>query len=250
MNRQRKSLLLSVALHGLAVCSIYAVSSTLAQPDPPVVIDFTVSSGNGPGKEAPEKVVNAPQRKFVRMKPVSEQKRVAAHSEPERARPIVPDKVPAPPVERFGPATITSERKEGPSAPVTTAAAAASDTAVGTKVSASAAHAGLMTASGGSGNSAEQLKNGYMKEHFAYIKEIIQRNINYPPRARKMGWMGMVVVSFVINENGRASDEKILESSGFEVLDDNVIATIKTVSPFPRPPVKAELHVPIIYRLE
>jgi len=41
-----------------------------------------------------------------------------------------------------------------------------------------------------------------------------------------------------------------VESSGFEVLDSNVIATIKAVSPFPRPPVKAELHVPIIYRLE
>jgi protein TonB len=251
MNRHRESLLLSIALHGLAVCSLYAVSSTFARPDPPVVIDFTVSPDNGTGKEAPGKVVNAPQRKVVgRMKPVPEQKRVAARSEPERAQPIVPDKAPAPPVERFGPAAITSERKEGPSAPVTAATAAASDNTVGTAVSASGAHAGMMTASGGSGNSAEQLRNGYMREHFAYIKEIIQRNINYPSRARKMGWMGRVVVSFVINENGRASDEKILESSGFEVLDNNVITTIKTVSPFPRPPVKAELHVPIIYRLE
>ncbi len=103
---------------------------------------------------------------------------------------------------------------------------------------------------GGQGKSTEQLKDGYLKEHFAYTKDIIQRNIIYPPRARRMGWIGRVVVSFVINENGRASNEKVLESSGFETLDSNVIMTIKAVSPFPRPPVKAELRVPIIYRLE
>lgn len=65
-----------------------------------------------------------------------------------------------------------------------------------------------------------------------------------------MGWSGRAVVSFVINENGRALNEKILESSGFEVLDSNVIETIRAVSPFPKPPVKAELRVPINYRLE
>jgi len=90
----------------------------------------------------------------------------------------------------------------------------------------------------------------YMKEHFAYIKEMIQRNISYPARARKMGWTGRVVVSFVIHETGQVSNEKIVASSGFDLLDNNVISTIRTVAPFPRPPVRAELRVPITYRLE
>jgi protein TonB len=102
---------------------------------------------------------------------------------------------------------------------------------------------------GGGGASAEQLKMRYLSEHFAYIKDIIQQNITYPQRARRMGWQGKVVASFVILENGQAAGIKIAQSSGFPVLDNNVVATIKEVAPFPKPPVQAELHVPIIYRL-
>jgi protein TonB len=108
----------------------------------------------------------------------------------------------------------------------------------------------LTGGTGSQGKSQEQLKTGYLKEHFAYIKDIIQKNIIYPPRARRMGWTGRVVVSFIINESGRTSNERIIESSGFDILDGNVIETVRAVSPFPRPPVKAELRVPIIYRLE
>ncbi|HJX32100.1 MAG TPA: energy transducer TonB, partial [Thermodesulfobacteriota bacterium] len=79
---------------------------------------------------------------------------------------------------------------------------------------------------------------------------IIQENITYPARAQRMGWQGKVIIDFIILENGSASNIKIAKSSGFEVLDDNVIKTVESVAPFPKPPVKAELRVPIIYRLE
>jgi protein TonB len=108
---------------------------------------------------------------------------------------------------------------------------------------------------GGSGNgnggiSADALRKKYLSEHFAYIKNIIQQNITYPARAQRMGWQGKVIIDFIILENGSASDIKIAQSSGFDVLDDNVIKTVEAVAPFPKPPVKAELRVPIIYRLE
>ncbi|HPD61118.1 MAG TPA: TonB family protein, partial [Thermodesulfobacteriota bacterium] len=108
---------------------------------------------------------------------------------------------------------------------------------------------------GGSGDgtggiSADALRKKYLSEHFAYIKKIIQENIIYPPRALRMGWQGKVVVGFIILENGNANNIKIVESSGFDILDTNVIKTVEAVAPFPKPPVKAELRVPIIYRLE
>ncbi len=108
---------------------------------------------------------------------------------------------------------------------------------------------------GGSGNgtggiSADALRKKYLSEHFAYIKNIIQENITYPARAQRMGWQGKVIIDFIILENGNATNIKIAQSSGFEVLDDNVIKTVEAVAPFPKPPVKAELRVPIIYRLE
>jgi periplasmic protein TonB len=92
--------------------------------------------------------------------------------------------------------------------------------------------------------------NKYLAEHFAYVKDIIQKNIIYPEKARRMGWQGKVIVSFVILKDGCASNIKIKESSKHRLLDDNVIKTVKAVSPFPRPPVKSELLMPIVYRLE
>jgi len=65
-----------------------------------------------------------------------------------------------------------------------------------------------------------------------------------------MGWKGKVVVSFVIRENGGVEKSKILASSGYEVLDRQVLTVIREVQPFPKPPVKAELIIPIMYKLE
>ena len=68
--------------------------------------------------------------------------------------------------------------------------------------------------------------------------------------ARKMGWSGKVLVSFIVYETGNAENIKIMESSGFAALDKNAVETIRKVCPFPKPPVKAELIIPVVYRLE
>jgi protein TonB len=97
--------------------------------------------------------------------------------------------------------------------------------------------------------SAPMGKKEYIKAHFLYIKEDIQKNITYPRLARKMGWEGNVVVSFVICEDGTVINIKIVKSSGFALLDKNAVESIKKAVPFPSPPVRAELVVPVSYRL-
>jgi protein TonB len=92
-------------------------------------------------------------------------------------------------------------------------------------------------------------KKEYIKAHFLYIKDDIQKNISYPRLARKMGWEGKVVVSFVICEDGTVINIKIVKSSGFALLDKNAVESIKKAVPFPSPPVRAELVVPVSYRL-
>jgi protein TonB len=92
-------------------------------------------------------------------------------------------------------------------------------------------------------------KKEYIKAHFLYIKDDIQKNITYPRLARKMGWEGKVVVSFVICEDGTVINIKIVKSSGFALLDKNAVESIKKAVPFPSPPVRAELVVPVSYRL-
>lgn len=96
---------------------------------------------------------------------------------------------------------------------------------------------------------ADTVQERYLREHFLYIKDRILNRIIYPNLARRMGWHGKVLTSFIIHVDGTVSDVKILNSSGFKVLDENAVSTIKDVSPFPKPPITAKIIIPITYRL-
>lgn len=102
---------------------------------------------------------------------------------------------------------------------------------------------------GSSLSSTESAKDIYLKDHFGYIRDTIMKNLSYPSSARRMGWEGKVLVSFIINNDGFVSDIKIVESSGFGVLDRNAVETVKKSSPFPKPPVRAVLIMPVVYKL-
>lgn len=101
----------------------------------------------------------------------------------------------------------------------------------------------------GPGQGNESL-NRYLRENFAYIRAMILKHITYPPVARKNGWQGKVLVLFIIMEDGYVRGLKIVESSGYGVLDGNVMETIRDVQPFPKPPVRAEIVIPINYVLK
>ena len=98
-------------------------------------------------------------------------------------------------------------------------------------------------------NSAAAAKAKYVKQHFAYIKERIEKEFVYPRIARRRGLEGQVTVSFIICADGTAQDVKIIDSSGHKILDNNAIACVKRAAPFPPPPVRAELVFPITYKL-
>ncbi len=92
-------------------------------------------------------------------------------------------------------------------------------------------------------------KQQYLKAHFDYIKNDIQKKIIYPGIARKKGWQGRVLISFVILEDGSVIDIQIIESSGYSLLDKNAVKSVLSAAPFPTPPVKAEIIIPISYAL-
>ena len=103
---------------------------------------------------------------------------------------------------------------------------------------------------GQGGQSLEALREKYRREHFAYIRDLILSHLEYPPQARKMGWHGALTVSFVVQKTGQAEQIRILRSTGYEILDRNVVQTVREVQPFPKPPVKAEIVIPVVYSLE
>jgi len=65
---------------------------------------------------------------------------------------------------------------------------------------------------------ADQAKTSYLKEHFAYRRDLILKKLTVPAVARKMGWSGKVTVSFIICDDGNVEGVKVVESSGFVIL--------------------------------
>jgi protein TonB len=64
-----------------------------------------------------------------------------------------------------------------------------------------------------------------------------------------MGWEGKVITSFIVSSGGYVRDVRISKSSGYEILDENALKAINNASPFPKPPVEAQIIIPILYRL-
>ncbi len=106
-----------------------------------------------------------------------------------------------------------------------------------------------MTYVGGSSNMGNMGNTGYLRANFSYIKDMIEKRITYPQNARRMGWEGKVKVSFIISSSGQVRDITIIQSSGYKILDSNVIEAVYDASPFPKPPVEAQIIIPIVYSL-
>ena len=95
------------------------------------------------------------------------------------------------------------------------------------------------------------LEESFLRERLSVISNIVQRHINYPPIARRMGWEGKVLVSFVLEPNGDIRDLKVLKSCGYEVLDKEALDAIRrSYKDFPKPPVSVAVKLPINFRLE
>jgi protein TonB len=95
------------------------------------------------------------------------------------------------------------------------------------------------------------LEEGFLRERLSVISNIVQRHINYPPIARRMGWEGRALIGFVLEPNGDIRDLKVLKSCGYEVLDKEALDAIRrSYKDFPKPPVSVMVKLPITFRLE
>ena len=254
MNVRRESLLISLVLHGAFLFLVYALSASFAQPGKTIRIDFTLNdpapgppSPKPPGPAAPKAPQKAPQT--IPSKQAATNPRSVSREVPKpSARPSAPL---APATELAGPVPIAAARRESLPVPGATYSNEGGTTTEGTTGPASTGNIGGSEGSGGGGGGGnpEQLRSRYRKEHFEYIRKIIQQNIVYPDRAQRNGWEGQVVVMFSVMQNGRVKDIRIRKSSGYGILDENVLETIRKVEPFPRPPVAVELVIPVSYRL-
>ena len=68
--------------------------------------------------------------------------------------------------------------------------------------------------------------------YFTGMRKAIELVWIYPREAIQRGLQGEVLLEIVIEKDGRVSKARVAQSSGFAVLDENMLQTIKLASPF------------------
>ncbi len=223
---------ISIIIHVLLVAAVVSAGSLVQKPCTPRVISFDIAKAgiqevNLAALPSPPLIKSC---RIMRPKPVQQVKEKTVQEEVPRPSIVsdVPMPLPAPqPVNEQVASAFHQE---------------AGDSGLnGNK-------AGSLSGSGDQ-DWEQSAQERYLREHFLYIKDRILNRIVYPNLARRMGWHGKVLTSFIIHLDGTVTDVRILSSSGFKVLDENAVTTIKEVSPFPKPPITAKIIIPISYRL-
>ena len=258
---------ISFVLHATILTLILAVGRFVTVPEIPMVIDFSITNNKPTAASlVGKRIAKANNHMVIRKTPVqpvvrkrirSDRPKKSEIEKKKKSKPVklAPEKIKVVKKER---STSKQEvevvkREEPVHAPpealqeVITVASREDDRKSATQVVNDLVPAGRDASIIDSGPQNPRAR--YIKAHFEYIKNTIQKQIIYPIVARKKGWQGRVVISFVVDKDGSIMDINIRESSGFSLLDRSAVKTIKKVAPFPPPPVRAELIVPVNYSL-
>ena len=122
----------------------------------------------------------------------------------------------------------------------------------GSHVEATSSGSGSQTGntSGGSSKALDYGKGGSDENSFYFIRDTVMKNIKYPERARRMGWEGKVLLSFVVLENGAVKDVKIMIGSGYRALDDETRAAVEKTTFKQKIPCRLVVSLPVEYKLK
>jgi protein TonB len=83
----------------------------------------------------------------------------------------------------------------------------------------------------------------------------ISKYKKYPRIAQQRGWQGEVIVELSLDGNGKLKSKQILQSSGYDSLDQQALEMVEKALPFPAPPEALRgsnftIKVPIPFKLE
>ena len=107
---------------------------------------------------------------------------------------------------------------------------------------------------GGLGGGSGQGNPDALKAYLAQVRKRLTNSRKYPPAARAQKLEGVATVSFLLAPDGRVLSSRLARSSGHAVLDEEVMALLRRVSPLPPrpknlPPDNLSLTVPIQFSL-
>jgi len=230
----------SLGLHLLGIASLPFFAALQANNVRPIVIDLTFSA-------VPASVTRLPEKREVRASPL----RPVVPTNRKRSLPKEPTEklqhIATPAAEQSLPKSLPVEQKNGLETGTDSRAIPGSEKLAGAgEMIPNAAVSSAGNDKAVPGNERQR----YLAEHFNYIRDLVRKHLVYPAMAQKMGWSGKAVVAFIVMENGTASNIRLVESSGIPLLDRSALATIKRAAPFPRPPARAEIVLPVLFKLQ
>lgn len=83
------------------------------------------------------------------------------------------------------------------------------------------------------------------------IRAMIQKNLVYPKLARKLRIEGVVVIFFVLDENGIVQSASVAQKSGSASLDTKALQTVLALSgEYPKLPTTTRLEIPVSFHLQ
>jgi protein TonB len=98
-------------------------------------------------------------------------------------------------------------------------------------------------------------KKKLSKNYLTYIRRTIISKTKYPKRAKRLKKQGIVLVSFIIKNNGNITKINIEKSSGSKILDNAAIKTLKNINKFKEIPSQLKrnswnIKIPMVYKLK
>jgi len=240
---------ISVVVHACIVILLMAVSFTGQERQVKVVeIDFSLtkypSSSGGYAPKIEKSTIGNKPRTFkaekVAGKP-AEQDNLANIPVKEQAEP--------PPVA----AVVTASDNQGETVIHGTPATYTNYSGSGTSLHSRAGYAGGTEGVGGGGGRGTGNGNGeFILEEgndYNHIRDAIMKNIEYPEQARKMGFEGKTLLSFIVLENGTISRIKIVKTSGYLLLDESAKEGVARTVISKKVPYRVIVQLPVIYKL-
>jgi protein TonB len=86
------------------------------------------------------------------------------------------------------------------------------------------------------------------KADYAFLRKLIEKHLTYPYLARRNGYEGTVVVSFIL-QDASLKNISIVKSSGYSILDKSAVDAIKKIEPLVNIRKDGKIVIPINFRL-
>ena len=265
MSIQAKAFQFSLLIHGTLFAGLVLAGLLPAKQPPPLVIDFSLNltearageAAAAPGSDAPSPAGSiSPQPQAAESSSaISPPKPNQITPQPKKTIPPKPSVHKKRPVHSPEPVKDVAPSMPPSPAPSQASAVKGASAVTGSAVVSSAAGAGIAqgkngaNAASGAGGGNQGEGDG-MRYDFSYVRACILKNLRFPASARQRGQTGKIVVSFNLLADGQVERIAIVTGSGHEILDQAVIDTIRRVAPFSRPPVSAQLVLPIVFHLK